>query len=108
MKLLFRTLKTRNSQAVWFKTVEYKLAKCISKKLCRIDKQKYADKIHLEINLLPSSMKYYIAMKKSKNTNERNIKNSSNKSKSGVVITDRDKVILQWYEFYSTLYYSNR
>ena len=36
-------------------------------------------------------MKYYIAMKKSKNTNERNIKNSSNKSKSGVVITDRDK-----------------
>ena len=53
-------------------------------------------------------MKYYIAMKKSKNTNERNIKNSPNKSKSGVVITDRDKVILQWYEFYSTLYYSNR
>ena len=63
--------------------------------------------MHLEINLLPSSMKYYIAMKKLKNTNERNIKNSSNKSKSGVVITDRDKVILQWYEFYSTLYYSN-
>ena len=35
------------------------------------------DKIHLEINLLPSSMKYYIAMKKLKNTNERNIKNWS-------------------------------
>ena len=53
-------------------------------------------------------MKYYIAMKKLKNTNEQNIKNWSIKSKSGEVITDRDKVNLQWHEFYSTLYYSNR
>ena len=53
-------------------------------------------------------MKYYIAKKKLKNTNERNIKNWSIKSKSGEVITDRDKVILRWHEFYSTLYYSNR
>ena len=52
-------------------------------------------------------MKYYIAMKKLKNTNERNIKNWSIKSKSGEVITNRDKVILWWHEFYSTLYYSN-
>ena len=52
-------------------------------------------------------MKYYNAMKKLKNTNERNIKNWSIKSKSGEVITDRDKVILRWHEFYSTLYYSN-
>ena len=54
-------------------------------------------------------MKYYIATKKLKNTNERNIKNWSIESKSGEVITDRDNtVILQWYEFYSTLCYSNR
>ena len=53
-------------------------------------------------------MKYYIARKKLKNTNERNIENRSIKSKSGEVITDRDKVILRWHEFYSTLYYSNR
>ena len=53
-------------------------------------------------------MKYYIAMKKLKNKNERNIKNWSIKSKSGEVISDRDKVILRWYEFYSTLYYSHR
>ena len=43
-----------------------------------------------------------------KNTNEANIKNWSIKSKSGEVITDRDKVILRWHEVYSTLYYSNR
>ena len=53
-------------------------------------------------------MKYYIAMKKLKNTNERNIKNWSIKSKSSEAMNDRDKVILQWHEFYSTLYYSNR
>ena len=35
-------------------------------------------------------MTYCIAMKKLKNTNERNIKNWSIKSKSGEVITDRD------------------
>ena len=52
-------------------------------------------------------MTYCIAMKKLKNTNERNIKNWSIKSKSGEVITDRDKVILRWHEFYSTLCYSN-
>ena len=43
-----------------------------------------------------------------KNTNERNINNWSIKSKYGEVITDRDKVILRWHEFYSTLYYSSR
>ena len=43
-----------------------------------------------------------------KNTNERNINNWSIKSKYGEVITDRDKVILRWHEFYSTLYYSRR
>ena len=43
-----------------------------------------------------------------KNTNERNINNWSIKSKYGEVITDRDKVILPWHEFYSTLYYSSR
>ena len=85
------------------KSVEYKLAKSICKKLSRINKQKHIDKIHLGINLLPSSMKYYIALKKLKNTNERNIKNCSIKSKSGEVITDRDKVILQWHDF--TLHY---
>ena len=53
-------------------------------------------------------MKYYNAMKKLKNTNERNIKYWSIKSKSGEVITDRDKVILRLHEFYSTLYCSNR
>ena len=42
-----------------------------------------------------------------KNTNERNINNWSIKSKYGEVITDRDKVILRWHEFYSTLYYSS-
>ena len=89
------------------KSVEYKLAKRICKKLCRIDKQKHIDRIHLEINLLPGSMKYYIAMKKLKNTNERNIKNWSIKSKSGEIITNRDKVILRWHEFHSKLYYSN-
>ena len=52
-------------------------------------------------------MKYYIAMKKLKNTNERNIKNWSIKSKSGEIITNRDKVILRWPEFHSKLYYSN-
>ena len=52
-------------------------------------------------------MKCYIAMKKLKKTNEWNIKNWSITSKSGEVITDRDKVILRWHEFYSTLYYSN-
>ena len=53
-------------------------------------------------------MKYYTAVKKLKNTNERNIKNWSIKSKSGEVFTDRGKVILRWYEFYLTLCYSNR
>ena len=53
-------------------------------------------------------MKYCIAMKKLKITNERNIKNWSIKSKSAEVITDRDKVILRWREFYSKLYCSNR
>ena len=43
-----------------------------------------------------------------KNTNERNINNWSIKSKYDEVITDRDKVILRWHEFYSTLYYSRR
>ena len=43
-----------------------------------------------------------------KNANERNIKNRSIKSKSGEVVTDRDKVILRWHEFYTTLCYSNR
>ena len=85
------------------KSVQYKLAKSICKKLSRINKQKRIDKMHLGKNLLPSSMKYYIAMKKLKNTNERNIKNCSIKSKSGEVITDRDKVILQWHDF--TLHY---
>ena len=59
------------------KLVEYKLAKIICKKLCRIDKQKYIFKMHLETNLLPTSMKYCIAMKKLKNANEKNIKNWS-------------------------------
>ena len=31
------------------KSVEYKLAKSIHKQLCRTDKQKHIDKIHLEI-----------------------------------------------------------
>ena len=53
-------------------------------------------------------MKYYIAMKKLTYTSERNIKNWLIKSKSGEDITERDKVILWWHEFYSTLYYSNR
>ena len=53
-------------------------------------------------------MKYCIATKKLKNTNETNIKNRSIQSKSGEVITDRDKVILRWHEVYSTLHYSNR
>ena len=53
-------------------------------------------------------MKYYIAMKKLKNTNERNISNWSIKSKYGEVITDRVKVILWRHEFYSTLYYRSR
>ena len=48
------------------KSVEYKLAKSICKKLCRIDKQKHIDKKHLDINSLPNSVKYYIAMKKLK------------------------------------------
>ena len=47
-------------------------------------------------------------MKKLKNTNERNIKNWSIKSKSGEVITDRDKVILRWHEFYPKLYHCDR
>ena len=47
-------------------------------------------------------------MKKLKNTNERNLKNWSSKSKSGEVITDRDKVILRWHQFYSKLYHCNR
>ena len=47
-------------------------------------------------------------MKNLKNTNKRNIKNWSIKSKSGEVITGRDKAILRWHEFYSTLYHSNR
>ena len=90
------------------KSVEYKLAKSICKKLCRIDKQKHIDKIHLDINSLPNSVKYFIAMKKLKNTNERNIKNWSIQSKSGEFITDRDKVILRWHEFYSKLYHWDR
>ena len=53
-------------------------------------------------------MKCCIATKKLKNTNETNIKNRSIQSKSGEVITDRDKVILRWHEVYSTLYYSSR
>ena len=48
-------------------------------------------------------MKYYIARQKLKNTNERNIKNWSIESKSGEVITDRDKVILWCVNF--TLHY---
>ena len=89
------------------KSVEYKLPKSVCKKLCGIDKQKHTDKIHLVTNLLPSSMKYYIAMKTLKNTNKRNIRNWSIKSKSGEVITDRDKPILRCHEFYFTLFYSN-
>ena len=90
------------------KSVEYNLAKSIRKKLCRIDKQKHIDKIHLDINSLPNSVKYFFAMKKLKNTNERNIKNWSIKSKSGEGITHRDKVILRWHEFYSKLYHCDR
>ena len=90
------------------KSVEYKLSKSICKKLCRIDKQKHIDKIHLDINSLPNSVKYFIAMKKLKNTNERNIKSWSIKSKSGEVITERDKLILRWHEFYSKLYHCDR
>ena len=45
------------------KSVEYKFAKSICKKLYRTNKQKHIDKMHLKINLLRSSMKYYIVMK---------------------------------------------
>lgn len=87
-------------------SIQYKISKNLCKKLCRVDKQKFIDEIHKNINQLPFSMQYFKSMKKLSKT--KRIKNWSVKSHTGEVLTDRDQIIQRWHKFYSDLYFFDR
>ena len=47
-------------------SMQYKISKNLCKKLCRVDRQKFIDGIHKDINQLPFSLQYFKSMKELK------------------------------------------
>ena len=89
-------------------SMEYKIAKCNAKKLCKIDKDTHIDNLHRNLKNLPESQQYYRVIKMLKAAQEKTLKSWSVKSVDNVVLTEHSEIIERWHEFYQNLYRSER
>ena len=84
------------------KSAEYKAAKAESKKSVQKDRLKQVEEQIDVISTLPLHKQYYAAIKRLK-SKPKNI-SWGVKNKEGEVVTDKEKILERWAEFYEELY----
>ena len=84
------------------KSAEYKAAKAESKKSVQKDRLKQVEEQIDVISTLPPHKQYYAAIKRLK-SKPKNI-SWGVKNKEGEVVTDKEKILERWAEFYEELY----
>ena len=89
-------------------SLEYKIAKSNSKKLCKIDKITYIENLHIELQTLPITQQYYRIIKLLKLEKDKSVSGWSIKASDGSILTERNEIIARWHEFYRSLYHSDR
>ena len=92
--------KTRKEKG--HQSIEYKIAKAESKKLVKKDRLNHIEKEIDSITTLPPHKQYYAALKKLK-SKPKNI-SWGIQDKDGEILTDKQKILERWAEFYEELY----